>query len=204
MSIAYLGNQFEIHGGGGDLAFPHHESEIAQAEAATGQRPFVEWWMHAGMLHYEAEKMSKSLGNLVLVRDLLRSFNGDAIRLYLVSHHYRSELTFRQADLEAAAVTAARLRMAGLVADPGDADPASLRPAVRQHRDRFLEAMDNDLDTPSAVRELLALADLALGAGDSGEPDEASRTLRELGTRILGLRLAAVSAQPELGEAVGT
>jgi cysteinyl-tRNA synthetase len=204
MSIAYLGNQFEIHGGGGDLAFPHHESEIAQAEAATGQRPFVEWWMHAGMLHYEDEKMSKSLGNLVLVRDLLRSFSGDAIRLYLVSHHYRSELTFRQADLEAASVTAARLRMATLVADPGDADPASLRPAVRQHRDRFLEAMDNDLDTPSALPELLALADLALGAGDSGEPADAGRTVRELGTRILGLRLAEVPAQPELGEAVGT
>jgi L-cysteine:1D-myo-inositol 2-amino-2-deoxy-alpha-D-glucopyranoside ligase len=204
MSIAYLGNHFEIHGGGRDLAFPHHESEIAQAEAATGQRPFVEWWMHAGMLHYEDEKMSKSLGNLVLVRDLLPSFSGDAIRLYLVGHHYRSEVTFRRADLEAAAVTAARLRTASLVTDPGDADPASLRPVVRQHRDRFLEAMDNDLDTPSAVAELLALADLALGAGDSGEPAEASRTVRELATRILGLRLAAVPAQPELGEAVGT
>jgi L-cysteine:1D-myo-inositol 2-amino-2-deoxy-alpha-D-glucopyranoside ligase len=87
MGITYLGSHFEIHGGGGDLAFPHHESEIAQAEAATGQRPFVDWWIHAGMLGYDGEKMSKSLGNLVLVRDLLRSFSGDAIRLYLVSQH---------------------------------------------------------------------------------------------------------------------
>ncbi|MEO8638488.1 MAG: cysteine--tRNA ligase [Chloroflexota bacterium] len=204
MGIAYLGSHFEIHGGGSDLAFPHHESEIAQAEAATGQRPFVDWWMHAGMLRYEGEKMSKSLGNLVLVRDLLRSFSGDAIRLYLVSHHYRSELAYRQADLEAAAVSAARLAMASLVADSGDADPPSLSPAVRQHRDRFLDAMDNDLDTPSAVPELLALADLALGASDADERAEASWTVAELGTRILGLRLATVPVQPEMGEAVGT
>src|SRR4029079_2976163 len=141
MSPAYLGNHFEIHGGGADLAFPHHESEIAQSEAASGERPFVEWWMHAAMLRYEDEKMSKSLGNLVLVRDLLRTFSGDAIRLYLVSHHYRAELAYRQADLEAAAVTAARLRTAGLVAGSGEAtgvDPAALSAAVGQHRDRFL------------------------------------------------------------------
>ncbi|MEX0625447.1 MAG: cysteine--tRNA ligase [Chloroflexota bacterium] len=204
MSIAYLGNHFEIHGGGSDLAFPHHESEIAQAEAATGQRPFVEWWMHAGMVRYENDKMSKSLGNLVLVRDLLRSFSGDAIRLYLVSHHYRTEVTFRLADLEAAAVTAAHLRMANLVADQGDADPASLSPVVRQHRDRFLQAMDNDLDTPSAIPQLVALATLALEAPELAAREEASRVVRELGAGILGLRLAAASSLPEMGEAVGT
>ncbi|HEY8921814.1 MAG TPA: cysteine--tRNA ligase [Candidatus Limnocylindria bacterium] len=204
MGIAYLGSHFEIHGGGGDLIYPHHESEIAQAEAATGQRPFVEWWMHAGMLRYDGEKMSKSLGNLVLARDLLRSFSGDAIRLYLVSHHYRSELAYRQADLEAAAVSAARLRMASLAAAQGDADPATLGPVVRQHRDRFLDAMDNDLDTPSAVPELLAIADLALESDDAGERGDAGRTVRELGTRILGLRLASVPVPPEMGQAVGT
>jgi cysteinyl-tRNA synthetase len=204
MGIAYLGSHFEIHGGGSDLAFPHHESEIAQAEAATGQRPFVDWWMHAGMLRYEGEKMSKSLGNLVLVRDLLRSFSGDAIRLYLVSNHYRSELAYQQADLEAAAVTAGRLRMASLAAAPGDGDPASLAPAVRQHRGRFLEAMDNDLDTPSAMPALLALADIALESDDAGERAEAGRIVRELATKILGMRLAIVPVQPEIGEAVGT
>jgi len=207
MSTAYLGNHFEIHGGGGDLAFPHHESEIAQSEAATGERPFVEWWMHAGMLHYENDKMSKSLGNLVLVRDLLRTFSGDAIRLYLVSHHYRAELTYSEADLEAAAVTAARLRMAGLVADPGDAggvDPASLSPLVRQHRDRFLEAMDNDLDTPSAMPQLMALTTIALEAPVPADRVEASRVVHELGAGVLGLRLAAATAMPEMDEAVGT
>jgi L-cysteine:1D-myo-inositol 2-amino-2-deoxy-alpha-D-glucopyranoside ligase len=204
MSSAYLGTQFEIHGGGADLAFPHHESEIAQSEAASGQRPFVEWWMHAGMLGYEGEKMSKSLGNLVLVRDLLRTFSGDAIRLYLVSHQYRKELTYSQADLEAAAVTAARLRMAGLVSDRGTVDPASLSRVVRQHRDRFLEAMDNDLDTPSAMAQLLALATIALEAPEFAEREEASRVVQELGAGILGLRLAAAASLPEMDEAVGT
>jgi L-cysteine:1D-myo-inositol 2-amino-2-deoxy-alpha-D-glucopyranoside ligase len=204
MSSAYLGNHFEIHGGGADLAFPHHESEIAQSEAASGQRPFVEWWMHAGMLRHEGEKMSKSLGNLVLVRDLLRPFSGDAIRLYLVSHHYRAELTFAQADLEAAAVIAARLRMASLVADPADADLASLSAVVRQHRDRFLEAMDNDLDTPSAIPQIIGLAALALEAPELAQREEASRVVRELGAGILGLRLAAASSLPEMDEAVGT
>jgi L-cysteine:1D-myo-inositol 2-amino-2-deoxy-alpha-D-glucopyranoside ligase len=204
MSTAYLGTHFEIHGGGADLAFPHHESEIAQSEAASGQRPFVEWWMHAGMLRHEDEKMSKSLANLVLVRDLLRTFSGDAIRLYLVSHHYRAELTYSQADLEAAAVNAARLRTAGLVTDPASGDPASLGPIVRQHRDRFLEAMDNDLDTPSAMPQLMALATIALEAPDLAQREEASSVVRELGAGILGLQLAAASGLPELDEAVGT
>jgi L-cysteine:1D-myo-inositol 2-amino-2-deoxy-alpha-D-glucopyranoside ligase len=210
MSTAYLGNHFEIHGGGGDLAFPHHESEIAQSEGATGERPFVEWWMHAGMLRYADEKMSKSVGNLVLVRDLLRSYSGDAIRLYLVGHHYRDELEFREADLDAAAVDALRLRRACLVAEqieplaPAAADPAALSPAVRQHRERFLGAMDDDLDTPTALPELHALAALALDGGDLALQAEAGWMVRELGARVLGLRLATVPSLREVGEAVLT
>ncbi|MEO8252479.1 MAG: cysteine--tRNA ligase [Chloroflexota bacterium] len=210
MSTAYLGNRFEIHGGGGDLAFPHHESEIAQTEGATGERPFVEWWMHVGMLRYQDEKMSKSLGNLVLVRDLLHSYSGDAIRLYMVSHHYRGELEFHEADLEAAAIDAAQLRSASLVAEqieplaPAAADPRTLSPAVAEHRARFLMAMDNDLDTPSAARELLALATRALEPGQRERQAEAGWMVRELGARILGLRLATVPSLREVGEAVPT
>ena len=210
MSSAYLGNRFAIHGGGSDLAFPHHESEIAQSEGASGERPFVEWWMHAGMLRHDHEKMSKSLGNLVLVRDLLRSFSGDAIRLYLVSHQYRRELDFRPAELEVAAVEASRLRRACLVAEqidplaPAAADPALLDAAVRQHRARFLAAMDNDLDTPTAMPELHALAALALEGENGGQQAEAGWMVRELGARILGLRLATVPSLREVGEAVPT
>ena len=206
MSRAYLGNHFEIHGGGADLAYPHHESEIAQSEAATGQRPFVEWWMHAGMLRHQDEKMSKSLGNLVLVRDLLRSYGGDAIRLYLVGHHYRSELTFDEADLAAAAVTAARLRLASLVSqpEPMPATGAPGSPAVTDLRARFLAAMDDDLDTPTAMPQLSALATLALDAGDPRDRLDASFALRDLGERIAGLQPAASPSLPEVGEAVST
>jgi L-cysteine:1D-myo-inositol 2-amino-2-deoxy-alpha-D-glucopyranoside ligase len=202
MSSAYLGDHFEIHGGGADLAYPHHESEIAQSEAATGQRPFVEWWVHAGMLRYEGEKMSKSLGNLVLVRDLLRTYTGDAIRLYLVSHHYRDELTYRPEELESAAGRAARLRVASLAGEGADGTGAP-GPRVTALRDGFLAAMDDDLDTPRAMTRLHELADLAL---DATHPERvaAGAAVHELGTRIVGLRLAAVPTEPQPGEAVRT
>ncbi|HYM52456.1 MAG TPA: cysteine--tRNA ligase [Candidatus Dormibacteraeota bacterium] len=208
MSITYLGPRFEIHGGGQDLIFPHHESEIAQSEGATGQAPFVAWWMHAGMLRYRGEKMSKSLGNLVLVRDLLRSWPGDAIRHYLIAHHYRAELDFDETVLEASAVAAARLRLACRLAEeleplaPALADPAAVHPLVADHRGRFLAAMDEDLDTPAALPELNALASLAIDTDDPRLRIEAGWMVRELGARILGLRLATVPSLREAGEAV--
>jgi L-cysteine:1D-myo-inositol 2-amino-2-deoxy-alpha-D-glucopyranoside ligase len=208
MSTTYLGNRFEIHGGGADLAFPHHESEIAQSEGATGERPFVSWWMHTGMLAYQAEKMSKLLGNLVLVRDLLRTYSGDAIRHYIVSHHYGRELEFDQAELEASAVEALRLRQACLLAEqmeplaPAAADPSSLHPLVAEHRARFLAAMDDDLDTPAALPELHALAARAASTNERRLRVDAGWMVRELGARILGLRLATVPSLREIGEAV--
>jgi L-cysteine:1D-myo-inositol 2-amino-2-deoxy-alpha-D-glucopyranoside ligase len=208
MSIAYLGPRFEIHGGGQDLAFPHHESEIAQSEAATGEAPFVSWWVHAGMLRYHGEKMSKSLGNLVLVRDLLRSWSGDAIRHYLVAHHYRDELDFDETDLDSSAVAAARLRQACRLAEeleplaPALAEVDALQPAVAGHRAGFLAAMDDDLDTPAALAELHALAAMAIDTTDPRVRIEAGWMVRELGARILGLRLATVPSLREAGEAV--
>jgi L-cysteine:1D-myo-inositol 2-amino-2-deoxy-alpha-D-glucopyranoside ligase len=198
MSTTYLGPRFELHGGGEDLAFPHHESEIAQSEAATGETPFVSWWMHTGMLRYHGEKMSKSLGNLVLVRDLLTSWPPDAIRYYLVSHQYREELDFHETDLESAAVAAERLRQACTMVDDAEpmavalVDPATLAPAVADHRRRFLAAMDDDLNTPMAMRELTALGSLCAETDDEDTRTDASRMIRELGGRILGLRLAEV------------
>ena len=200
MSMTYLGSQFEIHGGGADLLFPHHESERAQSEGATGDRPFVGWWTHVGMLHFEEEKMSKSLGNLVLVRDLLRSFSGDAIRHYLVSRHYRSEVHFIDAELARSADAAAMLRRAVeraqqlSSADAAAGDGVGLLPAVREHRDRFLSAMDDDLDTPRAMPELEALAQLALGSADESLASQAGMMVHELGGSILGLSLATAPA----------
>ncbi len=199
MATEYLGDRFEIHGGGGDLVFPHHDCEKAQSEAATGVAPWVAHWTHAGMLRYEGEKMSKSLRNLVLVRDLLRTYPGDAIRHYLVSRHYRSEVDYLEADLAASADAAARLRAACLraevlsPAEPAMADAAGLSPDVAALRARFLEAMDDDLDTPRAMPALDELATVALTAGGPIAA-EAGWMVRELGARILGLRLASAPA----------
>jgi L-cysteine:1D-myo-inositol 2-amino-2-deoxy-alpha-D-glucopyranoside ligase len=208
MSMTYLGSRFEIHGGGQDLIFPHHESELAQSEAASGEAPFVLWWMHAGMLRHQGEKMSKSLGNLVLVRDLLRSWSGDAIRHYLVAHHYREELEFDETVLESSAIAAARLRLACRLAEeleplaPALADAEDLRPVVAEHRARFLAAMDDDLDTAAALPELQALASLAIETDDPGLRVEAGWMVRELGARILGLRLATIPSLKEATEVV--
>jgi L-cysteine:1D-myo-inositol 2-amino-2-deoxy-alpha-D-glucopyranoside ligase len=206
MSMTYLGEQFEIHGGGGDLIFPHHEAEIAQSEGATGKRPFVEFWMHAGMLSYQGEKMSKSLGNLVLVRELLKSYPGDAIRHYLISHRYRDEIDFDEADLDASATQAALLRRACRYAEELEplahalADPDSLEPEIAEHRERFLAAMDDDLNTPAALPELHALAGICQPQSPAEIAAQAGWLIRELGARVLGLRLATV---PSTREAAG-
>ncbi len=200
MATAYLGQRFEVHGGGGDLIFPHHESELAQTEGATGVTPWVRHWTHAGMLRYQGEKMSKSLGNLVLVRDLLRSYPGDAIRFHLVSSHYRSEVEFDERELARSAEAAAHLRRACQRAEalspgaPALADSEALYSEVATLRMQFLEAMDRDLDTPSALPALEALADLALGAASDEIAVQAGWMVRELGARILGLRLVSVPA----------
>jgi cysteinyl-tRNA synthetase len=206
MGMAYLGAQFEIHGGGQDLIFPHHEAEIAQSESGTGRRPFVTYWLHAGMLSYQGEKMSKSLGNLVLVRDLLASYSGDAIRHYLVSHHYREAIDFDEADLDASATQAALLRRACRVAEELEplastlAEPGELDALVAEHRQRFLEAMDDDLNTPAALPELHALAALCRRDVAGNVVAQAGWMVRELGARILGLRLATVPSAREAAE----
>jgi L-cysteine:1D-myo-inositol 2-amino-2-deoxy-alpha-D-glucopyranoside ligase len=199
MSTTYLGPHFEIHGGGADLAFPHHESEIAQSEAASGQRPFVEFWVHVGMVRYEGAKMSKSLGNLVLVRDLLRTYPADAIRYALLAHHYREEFDFDHGDLDAAVPVVERLASAAAI---GRARPASAagddgRVADRRvvaERARFLAALDDDLDTPSALPALRSLADLASAANEPSVAAEAGSAVGELAGEILGLRLGMAPA----------
>ena len=138
------------------------------------------------MLHDSGEKMSKSLGNLVLVRDLLRDHDADAIRHYLVSHQYRREVHFDSEAPRRSAGPAERLRQA---ARPMAAGPAGFEAAADDHCARFLAAMDDDLDTPAALRELDALAGLALEGGSAS----AAAAVRDLGGRILGLRLAPVT-----------
>jgi L-cysteine:1D-myo-inositol 2-amino-2-deoxy-alpha-D-glucopyranoside ligase len=160
----YLGYPVTIHGGGADLVYPHHESEIAQSESATQVRPFVRVWVHAAMVRMNGAKMSKSLGNMVFVRDLLETYSADALRLYLLQHHYRTVFEWSPAELDAAASLAERLLLAA--GEPDHGSPAA--------RDAFRAALEDDLDTPRAVEAL----ESASGA-----------TLRELG-EVLGLTLS--------------
>jgi L-cysteine:1D-myo-inositol 2-amino-2-deoxy-alpha-D-glucopyranoside ligase len=148
LALRELGTTIDLHGGGADLIFPHHESERAQSEAATGE-PFVRHWMHVAMVRMDGEKMSKSLGNLVFVSDLLKTFDPRAIRLGIIEHHYRDSWEWEDDLMPRATV---RLNAWLDAAGPGDA-------AVSEVRD----ALDDDLDTPRA----LAAIDAAASAGQS-------------------------------------
>jgi len=144
MALEHLGPQVDIHGGGTDLIYPHHESEIAQSESATGVRPFARIWVHVGMLRYQGAKMSKSLRNLVLVRDLLRRYDADSIRVLLLRHHYREAWEYTEDQLDDAADWTRRLREASAGSPSEGSDGAF---AVRT-------ALEDDLDTIGALRAL--------------------------------------------------
>ncbi|MGH7314762.1 MAG: cysteine--tRNA ligase [Candidatus Rokuibacteriota bacterium] len=170
MAIHYLGETFDLHGGGEDLIFPHHECEIAQAEGATG-KPFVRYWLHNGLLNLGAEKMSKSLGNTLTIRELLKRHDADAMRLYLLGAHYRHPLDFAEERIAEAARALGRLR--GLVAEAeriaGKGTPApgaegGLLEEVAAQRARFEAAMDDDFNAPQALGVLFDMARVLHGA----------------------------------------
>ena len=159
MGTTLLGEQFDIHGGGMDLQFPHHENEIAQSEGATG-KPFVKYWMHNGFLSIDNEKMSKSLGNFFIVRDVLKHFDAEVVRFFLLRAHYRSPINYTQANLEDAKQALTRLYTA-LRDHPASAGPVDW---AEPHAKRFKAAMDDDFGTPEAIAELFQLANAAFQA----------------------------------------
>ena len=197
MSTHLLDTTVDIHGGGGDLIFPHHECEIAQVEPVTGQ-PFVRFWMHAAMVFHEGEKMSKSLGNLVMVRDLLKTYSPDAIRAYLAMHHYRQSWYYDEVRLREAADLAAHLRNAVVTAGGAKSLTTEAQQAFAAFAASFEANLDNDLDSPKA---LYSLEDLASGIRDSAaagyDVTGAQVILRQLG-RVFGLRLDAGAPEPRV------
>ncbi len=176
MAMAEHGETIDLHGGGTDLIFPHHECEIAQSEALTGV-PFVRHWMHSAMVNYEGEKMSKSLGNLVFVSDLRTKADPRAIRLALMRHHYRSGFEWFDTDIDEGVALLNRLLAAA---------KAMAGPDPRPFATRVRDALDNDLDAPRALDALADLADAVLSGGT--DPD-APHALRLLGN-LLGVDLA--------------
>ena len=190
MAVHLLGNTVDIHGGGADLVFPHHECEIAQAESATAQSPFVRFWLHAAMVHHEGEKMSKSLGNLIMMRDLLRSWSPDAIRLYLAQHHYRETWSHNLEELEQAEGLARKLRQAVTIED-GKGVPFDLS----WLQTTLTQAMEDDLDTPTALKALGRAAEEVLAASRAGKGVQVAQKELRGAAQVFGLTLDAVEAE---------
>ena len=196
MNLAELGEQIDIHGGGNDLIFPHHENEIAQTESLTG-KPFARFWMHNGMLQLGGEKMSKSLGNIISIKEFLSKRDADVMRMLVLNGTYRAPLMFNDETLDAAQKNVERLK-SGLRPAPASAsgfsaDAASeLTAQADSVKQAFTDAMDDDFNTAGAIAALFELVKAINTARDSGANDAqllpAQNTLRTL-TGVLGLRL---------------
>ena len=185
MARRHLGDSIDIHGGGLDLIFPHHENELAQSETATGVEPFARIWMHNGLLQLSEEKMSKSIGNIIFVGDALERYSPDALRLWMLSSHYRAPLKYEENAIEEKERAVRRLRSAIEANSDGSSGPLDPSPYV----ERFVEVMDDDLNTPRAVAVLFDLGRDIFRARDSGKNIEAAQAkLKEL-AGILGLTL---------------
>ncbi|MFH0748436.1 MAG: cysteine--tRNA ligase [Candidatus Bathyarchaeota archaeon] len=161
MANKHLSSTFDLHGGGQDLIFPHHENEIAQSEAYTGEKPVVKYWLHSGLLTINGEKMSKSLGNFILIKDLLQKYDAEVIRLFILSTHYRRPIDFTDVHLERAKQHLMRIR--GTIENIQDRlilasatakrtlHDAEVEKQIQDEKAKFLEVMDNDFNTPRAL-----------------------------------------------------
>ena len=193
MCLHELGESIDIHGGGNDLIFPHHENEIAQSESFTG-KPFARYWMHNGMLQLSGEKMSKSIGNLVTIEDFLADHEGDVMRMLVLNGNYRSPLAFTDESISAAENGLKRLKSGfrPATANAQGAETEALYAKTAETRDAFTQAMDDDINSAGALGHIFELVRLINSARDAGATDEqlrpAQNTLREL-TAVLGLEL---------------
>jgi cysteinyl-tRNA synthetase len=202
MSMKFLGERIDIHGGGQDLLFPHHENEIAQSESFTGKKPFVKYWMHNGLLQMGAEKMSKSLGNLITIREALEKYSADALRIFILSSYYRSPLTYTEEAIEAAHVGIRRLIEAKYkkrdryveinrsILEDMSIDTHNIVTA-EEYKTKFISAMDDDFNTPRAIATLFSLASEIIRAFNLGNEDKVKEhqvLFQEL-TGVLGLIL---------------
>jgi len=165
MSLKYLGEQFDFHGGGSDLIFPHHENEIAQSQACIGdEHSFAKYWLHNGFITIHNEKMSKSKNNFFTVKDILQEYPGEVVRFFILQTHYRSPLDFSDERLKEAQTSLARLQQSKSFADElsrkeGNADTAKdLAAKAEEYRQHFYEAMDDDFNTALAISQLFGLS----------------------------------------------
>ena len=188
MSCELLGQHFDIHGGGADLQFPHHENEIAQSEGALYgstpvTNPFVNYWMHNGHIRVNQEKMSKSLGNFFLIRDVLQQFDPEVVRFFMLRAHYRSPINYSDSQLEEARAGLVRLYTA---INTNEQHTSKNAEPVAQWVKRFGDAMNDDFNTPEAIASLFDLASEINRASDANTKQEISHTLKHL-AGLIGL-----------------
>ncbi|MDP3014355.1 MAG: cysteine--tRNA ligase, partial [Candidatus Subteraquimicrobiales bacterium] len=219
MSLKHLGNAFDIHGGGQDLIFPHHENEIAQSEAYTGSEPFVRYWLHNGFVNVRGEKMAKSVGNVVLVKELFDMYNPlvlrNALRVFFISHHYRSPVDCTDTSIDEAIEAYERLENAFLNIEEALSLPIALKEVgkekdfekiVHSVKEKFIEAMDDDFNTSLALaalfdfaREINTFLD-ALGLNQTEKTHELLKEAKVIFseiTQVLGLKLGFLD-KPDL------
>jgi cysteinyl-tRNA synthetase len=207
MSKKYLGDTIDIHAGGQDLTFPHHENEIAQSEAATGKK-FADYWMHNGYITIDNTKMSKSEGNFFTVRDILEDYSGETIRFFLLAGHYRSPIDFSRKLMEQSRSALDRMinaknTLSHLVAKGADElseDESKSLDGLPKYRDKFIAAMDDDLNTAdgiAAIFELIAEVNAVTKNGGSKEYAKAALALLSELTGVLGLLEMTEAEEPE-------
>jgi cysteinyl-tRNA synthetase len=191
MSLKHLGMSFDIHGGGQDLIFPHHENEVAQSEAAKGESPFVRYWLHNGLVNIESEKMSKSLGNFVLLKDFVREIDPQLLRIFILSSHYRGDIDFTEQQIANARGVFERFKIFHSAA----AQLVKSSEPAEEYVQRFREAMDDDFHTPGAltvIHELVGEGNVAIEGATRGDQNAKERLAQLLGafneiTGALGL-----------------
>lgn len=208
MSMTYLGETFDIHCGGKDLLFPHHENEIAQSEGATG-KPYVHYWMHNGFINIDNEKMSKSKGNFFTVRDIAKEFDLEAVRMFMLSAHYRSPINFSRDQIQQANASLTRLYTArdsmlflqkNAQEKPMTEDEVQLKDFIAQCEKRFDEAMDDDMNTADAIGaifELVKETNVRLTAASSKEIIDAAIKAMKGMCDVLGIVTRSEDALPE-------
>jgi len=195
MTVSIFGPQYDLHGGANELIFPHHTNEIAQAEAATGIKPFVKYWLHSGVLNIEGEKMSKSLKNFVTIRDALNKYDVEVIRLFFASTHYRRPINYNENDLKKVKQKLEYLyntlnNIKHALSDK-KTEESRLKETLSETKQNFARAMNDDFNTPLALTHLIALAKklnvvVSKGEINKGVGNEAIKTIKELGS-IFGI-----------------
>ncbi|MBE6510041.1 MAG: cysteine--tRNA ligase [Methanobrevibacter millerae] len=186
----YFGEQYDVHGGGLDLIFPHHEAEITQMEAVSGKSPMVRYWLHTGFLNVNGEKMSKSLHNFITIRELLEDWDADTFRFFVLSTHYRSPIDFSKDSLHQSEKSLEKIKKFYSSLDVGSGDVESDLEALKVARDEFFASMDDDFNTPKAIASLFVLINDCKNVELSDNDKIAIKSFLDDVSQILGIDFA--------------